>query len=90
MTPIEEVIKWLKTWHGTMSWVVWPEGSDTWAAQLQAEKQKNERLREAVDAAQDFIADLHANDTSPDAGMRYQRYYDARSALDELSPKEEV
>lgn len=40
-------------------------------------------LREVVSAAEMYIADLNFNDTSPAAGMRYQRYYDARVALEE-------
>lgn len=38
-------------------------------------------LREVVSAAEMYVADLNSDDTSPEAGMRYQRYYDARVAL---------
>lgn len=42
-------------------------------------------LREVVSAAEMYVADLNAGDTSPEAAMRYQRYYDARVALEEAT-----
>lgn len=30
-TKARQVAEWVRTWQGTESWVVWPDGSENWA-----------------------------------------------------------
>ena len=46
-------------------------------------KDRIAQLEAVVEAQEAYIADLVAGDTSPEAGLRYQRRYDALAALEQ-------